>query len=53
MGKRKQQELNEIDKFVIRAREMGLRYAQLQVIETCEMLKRQEERRKREDKTSL
>lgn len=53
MGKRKKIELNEIDRFVQRARKLGLRYAQLQVMETCEMLRKQEEKKRRGSEESL
>ncbi|NBK93032.1 hypothetical protein D5278_13765 [bacterium 1XD21-13] len=44
--RKKKYELNALDFFVMDAREQGLTYAQAQVRETCEMLRRQEIKRK-------
>lgn len=51
--KKKKQEFNEIDRFMQKARAQGLTYAQLQVKETCEMMKRKELAERKRDEQSL
>ncbi len=50
MGKKKKIGLNKIDLFMMEARSQGLTYGQLQVKETCEMIRQRDRmngRRKR------